>query len=143
MANRIMYIGDTYPPLRFQLAQGQQVLDLRPATSIVLHAEGNTSSFGSAGTCTALWPFQPDPNGMSRYNLQYAFADGDTNTVDVYKLFVVVTWDDGTQTFSTTDTLSLVAAPTIGSGTAQNDSIKRPPEYPYDQPASPYPRQPV
>lgn len=108
MANRTMYIGDTYPPLRFQLSQGQQVLDLRPAVSISLTAEGQSPSNNFNGTCTPLWPFQANPNGLALYNLEYPFVGGETANADTFSLFVTVTWSGGIQTFSTKDKLIVV-----------------------------------
>jgi hypothetical protein len=139
MANRKVYVGDSYPPLRLQLQQGQQILDLRPAESIVITFEGKSSTWTGSGS--ALWPFQADPNGMNRWNMSYIFDPSDTATADTYSLFVTVTWPDGVQTFSTADEL-IVAAKAVTSAST-NDSISFPPQYPYNQPASSYPKQSV
>lgn len=154
MANRNMFTGDTYPPLRMQLQQGQQVLDLRPAESIVITFEGAKSTW--TGNATALWPFAPDPNGMVRYNMEYTFGSNDTAVADTYKLFVTVTWDNGIQTFSTTDQLIItagVSSTSVGSRvgnqtTMQSDplafsSVPPGPDYTYNQPPSKLPVQAV
>jgi hypothetical protein len=121
MANRTLYVGDTFPPLRFSLTAGSRTLDLTQATSIVVHAQGADRSFSGNGT--PLSPFQTDPSnvittssnglnmGATQYNLLYTFAPGDTATPEVFdNIFVIVQWagNEGQQTFVTTDTLTVL-----------------------------------
>jgi hypothetical protein len=123
MADRTLYVGDTYPPLRLSLVGGSTPLDLRPATSITIHFEGTDRTFSVAAT--PLYPFQVDEtdsdlvttsigstltmNESAQWNLAYDFASADTASPDVFAIYVVVEWPDGQQTFKTSDTLTVLA----------------------------------
>ena len=110
MASRVMYVGDTYPSVFLQVSDETGVLNLATASSILVMFKGATYLFSGAGA--AHTPSIADPDGVHFWNCSYAFATGDTANVDTYVPYVVVTWTTGNvETFATTDTLTVLAAP--------------------------------
>jgi hypothetical protein len=123
MANRVIYVNDTYPPLRFSLSAASVTLDMTQATSITLHATGAQSQF--TGTCVPISPFQVESDqvnnlvvttstnasntGVVEYNVLYDLASTDASAADVFDLYLIVEWVNGQQTFGTNDTLTVLA----------------------------------
>ena len=113
MANRTMYVGDTYPDANFQVSDSTGVLDLSTAVSITVKFDGATHTFSGPGV--PIWPPNDDPDGLHSWNCVYVFAEGDTATVDNYVPWIIVEWEAGTpnkvETFPTGDLLIVKAAP--------------------------------
>jgi hypothetical protein len=106
MPDRTMYVGDSYPPMRFQLTSGQRLINLTSATSIAVTFKCPSATV--TGPATPLWPAVIDTDGMHRWNLEYSFGPTDTSTVGTYNIFVSVTWPQGLQTFATKDRLIVI-----------------------------------
>jgi hypothetical protein len=110
MADRTMYIGDTYPDALFQVSDETGVLDLSTASSIEVLFIGKAYEFSGAGY--AIQPPEDDPVSDLELNCGYTFADDDTSEADVYQPFVVVTWTSGKiETYPTTDILTVKELP--------------------------------
>lgn len=107
MANRSMWVGDNEPPVRLELQDGTDLVDLTTATSIEVLFIGKRYEFSGAGTSINI----VDPDKKHTWNLEYDFAEGDTADPDTYQIFVQVTDTGGIKTFSTADTLTITALP--------------------------------
>lgn len=110
MANRTMWVGDTFPDALFQVEDETGVLDLSTASGIEVQWIGQVHTFSGAGA--AIHPPTMDPDGIHEWNCRYVFASGDSAQPDEYEPFVVVTWTTGkVETFSTGDILTVKALP--------------------------------
>lgn len=98
MADRTMYVGDTFPEFKFQASDATGVLDLSTATSLAASFEGKSFTF--SGAATAIQPAEADADGIHHWNAGYPFAAGDTADADTYDAYLTVTWTTGAiQTF--------------------------------------------
>lgn len=118
MPNRVMYKGDTAPPVRLHFTADGVVMDLSAASAMVVHFLGQTATF--SGTLRPISPAQTDPSGVV-YNSEYDLAANDTSVIDIYRIFVVITWSTGSpnqiQSVESTDTLQVIAVPVVGGTT--------------------------
>jgi hypothetical protein len=101
-------VGDTFPPVYLEVSDETGLRNLTSAISVEVQFVGKLYVFSSVGA--AIWPAQTDPDGVHLYNLMCPLTTGDTANVDIFDIFIVVTWASGqVQTFACTDNLAVKA----------------------------------
>lgn len=113
MADRTMFQGDTWPPLRGEAKDETGVLDLTAAASLLARIRAPNPSGGFFLISGAAVPDTPpiaDEDGVHFWNWHYVWQTGDTAQIAAdYNVELVVTWAVGEiQTYSG-PTLAIVA----------------------------------